>query len=62
MDVIDLPWLPEAHDDFRQQVRRLTAPDSDQRALARRLAGYRLTNNQLHTLGKVIAKLGAEHK
>jgi FkbH-like protein len=62
MDVrpTDLSWLSEPPDDFRQQVRSLSGPSPDSRAVARRLAGYRLNGNQLYTLGNAIAKLAPE--
>ena len=62
MDVrlIDLPWLPAPPEDFRQQVRNLSESASDSYASARRLAECRLNQNQLHLLGKAIAKLAAD--
>lgn len=61
MDVqlIDLPWLPPAPHDFRQQVRALSACDSDACVIAQKLAGYRLTCNQAHMLAQPIAELAA---
>lgn len=64
MDVrlIDLPWLVEPPDDFRRQVRNLSTAAPDARLTARRLAGYRLSGNQLYSLGKVIPKLATDRQ
>jgi len=60
MHLTDLPWLAEAPEDFRQQVRSLTASNPASATLAQRLAGYRLDGNRLHMLGKAIAGFAAE--
>lgn len=56
----NLPWLAEPPDDFRQQVRSLSGSVPDARAVARRLAGYRLNSNRLYALGEAIGKLAVE--
>jgi len=56
----NLPWLVAPPADFRQQARELrSAASACSRELARRLAGYRLDNNQLHSLGKVLPQMAA---
>lgn len=55
--LIDLPWLPEPPEDFRQQVRNISGSTAESHALARTLAGYRLNENQLHLLGKALDKI-----
>jgi FkbH-like protein len=64
MDVrlTDLSWLPQAPNDFRQQVRSLCSSGPESRAAARQLAGYRLDFKQLYVLGNAVARLAAEEK
>lgn len=63
MDVrqIELPWLVEPPDSFRQQVRSVGEHSQESRAAAQRLCSYRLSNNQLHMLAKPISRLAAEY-
>jgi FkbH-like protein len=60
VQISDLPWLAEPPHDFRLRVRSLSESPSDARALAHRLAEYRLNGSQLHTLGRTIDKLALE--
>jgi len=54
MSLIDLPWLPAAPDDFRQQCKKLdSTAEADFQAI-QRLAGHALDINQLTRLAKTI--------
>lgn len=50
----DLPWLPPAPDDFRQQLKSLRAEPVSFANQARRLAGHRLNLNALHSLSAAL--------
>jgi FkbH-like protein len=57
---IDLPWLPDPPEGFRQLCRTLTADQANAGAEVQRLATHRLDATQSATLSRAINRLAAE--
>lgn len=58
-ELIELPWLPQPPDDFREQIREFALTSSPPSSVAERLAKFSLSGSKLHALGTVIGRIVA---